>query len=76
MANLIRILLLGALLLAAGPAAAQSYPSTPIRWIVPFPASGATDILFWDKIAERYSRRPIADEAAFQRKLQVTRQCL
>jgi ubiquinone/menaquinone biosynthesis C-methylase UbiE len=29
---------------------------------------------FWDKIAERYSRKPIADEAAYQRKLQVTRE--
>ena len=29
---------------------------------------------FWDKIAERYSRRPIADEAAYHRKLQVTRE--
>ena len=28
---------------------------------------------FWDKIAERYSKRPIADEAAYQKKLQVTR---
>ena len=28
---------------------------------------------FWDKIAERYSRRPVADEAAYQKKLQITR---
>ena len=28
---------------------------------------------FWDKIAERYSKKPIADEAAYQKKLQVTR---
>ncbi len=27
---------------------------------------------FWDKIAERYSKQPIADEAAYQKKLQVT----
>ena len=31
-------------------------------------------IKFWDKIAERYSKQPIADEAAYQKKLQVTRQ--
>ncbi len=28
---------------------------------------------FWDKIAERYSKQPIADEAAYQKKLEVTR---
>ena len=28
---------------------------------------------FWDRIAERYSRRPVADEASYQKKLQVTR---
>jgi ubiquinone/menaquinone biosynthesis C-methylase UbiE len=31
---------------------------------------------FWDKIAERYSKRPVADEAAYQKKLQVTRKYL
>jgi ubiquinone/menaquinone biosynthesis C-methylase UbiE len=29
---------------------------------------------FWDRIAERYSKKPIADEAAYQRKLEVTRE--
>jgi len=29
---------------------------------------------FWDRMAERYSKRPIADEAAYQKKLQVTRE--
>ena len=29
---------------------------------------------FWDKIAERYAKRPVADEASYQRKLLVTRQ--
>ncbi|NEQ67327.1 MAG: class I SAM-dependent methyltransferase [Symploca sp. SIO2D2] len=29
---------------------------------------------FWNKIAEGYSRQPIADEAAYQKKLQVTRE--
>ena len=29
---------------------------------------------FWDKMAERYSKRPVADEAAYQKKLQVTRE--
>lgn len=30
-------------------------------------------IKFWDNIAERYSKRPIADEGAYQKKLEVTR---
>ena len=29
---------------------------------------------FWDKIAKRYSKKPVADEAAYQKKLQVTRE--
>lgn len=28
---------------------------------------------FWDKVAERYSKKPVADEAAYQEKLRVTR---
>jgi len=31
---------------------------------------------FWDRIAERYSRKPVSDEAAYQKKLQVTREYL
>lgn len=31
-------------------------------------------VKFWDKIAERYSKQPIADEAAYQKKLQVIRE--
>ena len=29
---------------------------------------------FWNKLADKYSRRPIADEAAYEKKLDVTRQ--
>ncbi|MCZ4305729.1 methyltransferase domain-containing protein [Zoogloeaceae bacterium G21618-S1] len=29
---------------------------------------------FWDRIAERYARQPIVDEAAYQKKLQLTRE--
>lgn len=28
---------------------------------------------FWDNIADRYSKKPVTDEAAYQQKLQVTR---
>ncbi len=28
---------------------------------------------FWDKIAEKYAKQPIADEAAYQKKLAITR---
>lgn len=29
---------------------------------------------FWDKVAERYSKRPVADEASYEKKLRVTRE--
>ena len=29
---------------------------------------------FWDKIAERYSKRPVADEVSYQKKLKITRE--
>ena len=29
---------------------------------------------FWDRIAERYSKQPIADEATYQKELQITRE--
>lgn len=29
---------------------------------------------FWNRVADRYARHPIADEAAYQKKLQVTRE--
>jgi len=31
---------------------------------------------FWNRIANRYARQPVADEAAYQKKLQVTREYL
>jgi ubiquinone/menaquinone biosynthesis C-methylase UbiE len=31
-------------------------------------------VKFWDRHAERYSKRPIADEAVYQKKLQATRE--
>ena len=40
-----RMMALAALALAAGAACAQSYPTRPIRWIIDFPAAGASDTL-------------------------------
>lgn len=31
---------------------------------------------FWDRIAERYSKQPIVDEASYQKKLEITREYL
>lgn len=33
----------------------------------------ATTINFWDKIADKYSKQPIADEDSYQKKLEVSR---
>ena len=35
-----------------------------------------TTARFWDRIADRYSRQPVRDEAAYQRKLAITREYL
>ena len=35
-----------------------------------------TSAKFWDKVAEKYAKQPIADEAAYQKKLAVTRDYL
>lgn len=32
----------------------------------------STNTKFWDKIANKYSQQPIADEVSYQKKLQVT----
>ncbi|WP_278482835.1 Bug family tripartite tricarboxylate transporter substrate binding protein [Achromobacter insolitus] len=40
-----RLLALAALSLAASTASAQSWPAQPIRWIVPYPAGGGTDVV-------------------------------
>jgi len=50
----IRAFLLG-LALVAGPAFAQAWPAKPVRFIVPFPPGGSTDVAA-RTIAERLSR--------------------
>lgn len=42
--RIIRITLItAAVLLASAEAAAQGYPSKPMRWLVPYPAGGGSD---------------------------------
>jgi tripartite-type tricarboxylate transporter receptor subunit TctC len=52
---------------AIGDAPAQSYPSRPIRMIVPFPAAGATDILarvVSVKLADAVKQQVVVDNRA------------
>ena len=34
------------------------------------------DAIFWNRIAEKYSRQPVADEASYRKKLEITRKLL
>jgi tripartite-type tricarboxylate transporter receptor subunit TctC len=46
------------------PAAAQTYPTRPIRWVVPYPAGGATDLisrLMGQWLSERLGQPVIID---------------
>jgi tripartite-type tricarboxylate transporter receptor subunit TctC len=48
----------------AGSAAAQTYPSKPIRWIIPFPPGGGTDVIsrtLATKLTESWGQQVIAD---------------
>ena len=43
---------------------------------MPTPAQCAPSARFWDRIAEKYARSPIADEASYQTKLRMTQEYL
>jgi tripartite-type tricarboxylate transporter receptor subunit TctC len=59
-----KALLAGMLLAASAFAAAQAYPAKTIRWIIPFPPGGGTDIIarmLSQKLGEAWHRQVIAD---------------
>ena len=50
--------------LAAVAASAQQYPTKPVRWIVPFPPGGGTDVIsraIAQKLTEAWGQQVIAD---------------
>jgi tripartite-type tricarboxylate transporter receptor subunit TctC len=49
---------------SSGPALAQAYPAKTVRWIVPFPAGGGTDIIartLAQKLTEAWGQQVIVD---------------
>jgi tripartite-type tricarboxylate transporter receptor subunit TctC len=59
-----RLLIAALLSLAAFSASAQSYPTKPIRWVVPFPPGGGTDITtrtVTSKLAEALGQQIVID---------------
>jgi tripartite-type tricarboxylate transporter receptor subunit TctC len=56
--------LIGAVALYSGLAAAQTYPSKPVRLIIPFPPGGSNDIVgrfIANKLTERLGKQVVAD---------------
>jgi len=59
-----RIVVFAVLALAVGSVCAQSYPSRPIRWIIDFPAGGASDTLarvVGEKLAQSLGQQIVYD---------------
>jgi len=64
MLNVFRALLLSALAAFSVSASAQSYPTKPIRLIVPYPAGGATDFfarLVFPKMGEALGQQVVVE---------------
>src|ERR671923_58817 len=57
-------LVIASLGLAAGEAAAETYPSRPVRWIVGYPPGGSTDImarLIGQRLSERLGQQFVVE---------------
>jgi tripartite-type tricarboxylate transporter receptor subunit TctC len=60
----VMVMSLGALLALTAVAAAQDYPTKPVRLIIPFPPGGSNDVVgrvFATKLAERLGKQVIVD---------------
>jgi tripartite-type tricarboxylate transporter receptor subunit TctC len=65
--NLLRVALAGLLTVATSSAFAQAYPSKPIRFIIPFPPGGPTDLMgrtAGDRLAKAWNIQVVADNRA------------
>ena len=57
----------GAALAAAAPAAAQGYPSKPVRYVVPFPPGGLTDVMarnIGQKLSDKWKQPVVVENRA------------
>ncbi len=62
--NVLHSILVGCALACALPAAAQTYPTKPVRLIIPFPPGGSNDIvgrLVGQQLAERLGKQVVVD---------------